>query len=823
MTLKFRTLSRLTTLGIALALLITLAVGWAVKYALDEAARAADWVVHSLEVQRDLENVKTDLRTAQAMARGHTLFGDGETLEHYRTSLADLHRQIAAVRALTADNPAQQRALDELVGTAAAYSRYLERLMELRRTHGLDAARREFVGGAGHPLVVEAVARIDAMVAAEDRLLSERRAALARSNAFTGKMVFLAWALVLAILVASVVALRREIRRRQAAEQEARALNEGLEEQVAERTAALKNWEAIFQSAGWGVVVVDLQAGRVVAANPSFSAMLHAQTSPVGRPLAELFAPEERAALAERAGQVETLGHLRYESVWLRDDGSRFPVEIQVAGFRDEAGRLFRAANVQDISERRQAEQALREAHDIFRELVLLAADYFWELDENFRFRELTAAARIGGRYAWQTYIGKARWEMPYLGMDETKWARHRADLDAHRPFRNIEMGLASQQGEERWFLVGGDPVFDKDGRFTGYRGVSVDITERKLNEKQREVLLERIGHILESISDGFVALDRDWRYTYVNAKAGELFGRGPASLVGKHIWAEFPEGVGQPFQLAYERAMATGNSEVIEDYYAPWDRWFENRIYPSAEGVSIFFHEITERKQAERQLAEYARQLAELSRRLLQAQEDERRAIARELHDEIGQALTAIKLGLAALRRRVADEEGTALLADSLSVIDQAIAQVRDRSLDLRPPMLDDIGLAGTLEWLISRLAAKVSLRITADIAPLAERPAPEVESAAFRIAQEALTNVLRHAGAGRAELRLWQEDGLLCLGVKDDGAGFDPQARKAGFGLSGMRERALLLGGDFMLESYPGKGTEVRARLPFQPKRVP
>jgi len=105
---------------------------------------------------------------------------------------------------------------------------------------------------------------------------------------------------------------------------------------------------------------------------------------------------------------------------------------------------------------------------------------------------------------------------------------------------------------------------------------------------------------VIERVSDAFVALDRNWRYTYVNAHAAALFGRRPEDLIGRHIWTEFPEGVGQPFHLAYERAMAEQVVLQVESYYEPWDRWFENRIHPSPDGLSIFFHEITDRKRAE-------------------------------------------------------------------------------------------------------------------------------------------------------------------------------------------------------------------------------
>ena len=127
----------------------------------------------------------------------------------------------------------------------------------------------------------------------------------------------------------------------------------------------------------------------------------------------------------------------------------------------------------------------------------------------------------------------------------------------------------------------------------------------------QGEATSPQLGDVLERVSDAVVALDADWGYTYVNQQAANLFGRTPGALVGKHIWTEFPEGVGQPFQLAYEKAMAEQVFIQMESYYKPWNRWFENRIYPSPDGVSIFFHEITERKLAEATARESAQLLA--------------------------------------------------------------------------------------------------------------------------------------------------------------------------------------------------------------------
>lgn len=345
---------------------------------------------------------------------------------------------------------------------------------------------------------------------------------------------------------------------------------------------------------------------------------------------------------------------------------------------------------------------------------------------------------------------------------------------------------------------------------------IELAIQRHRLTLQREQSWRTRIGSVLESMTDGFVVLDRDWRYVYMNRRAGELFNRSPELMIGKMIWDEFPEGVGQPFYHAYQRVMRERLAEQIEDYYAPWDRWFENRIFPSEDGISIYFQEITERKRVERQLALTNQRLQALSASLLTVQEEERRRLARELHDELGQSLTALKITLQSLGLRPETAALKEQIDTAVSIADAALAQARQMSLNLRPPQLDDLGLAAAIRWNLGRQAALAGLSTHFAVQDLpASLPEP-VTIACYRIAQEALTNVLRHAHANNAWIGLQCEGDQLQLELQDDGVGFDPAPSLAGatsMGLMGMQERALLAGGRLAIESAPGQGCRVRA----------
>jgi PAS domain S-box-containing protein len=211
------------------------------------------------------------------------------------------------------------------------------------------------------------------------------------------------------------------------------------------------------------------------------------------------------------------------------------------------------------------------------------------------------------------------------------------------------------------------------------------------------------------------------------------------------------------------------------------------------------------------------------LSQQLMEAQEAERRHLARELHDEIGQALTAVKLNLQAVQRAAGEASAMPRLDESLAIVDRALQQVRNLSLDLRPSLLDDLGLVAALRWYVDRVAQRAGLTAEFVVDPPGIRAAANLETACFRVAQEALTNIVRHAKAKRLHVDLREFEGELHLRVQDDGAGFEvAEARQravrgGSLGLLGMQERVLLLRGRIDIRSAPGEGSDVRVCFPL------
>jgi PAS domain S-box-containing protein len=365
---------------------------------------------------------------------------------------------------------------------------------------------------------------------------------------------------------------------------------------------------------------------------------------------------------------------------------------------------------------------------------------------------------------------------------------------------------------------------------------VARDMTERR--EAQR-----RFRRLLESAPDAVLIVSADGRIIQVNGRAEELFGRRRQELVGSPLEELVPPArrgahrAGFAGYFAEPRVMHLGGDGFQVVGLAKDGREFpiELDLSPIDTEAGLMaiaaIRDLTERRRMERErdalLAELGsgrERLRVLSMRLLDAQEQERRTIARELHDEIGQALTAVRIDLQTLQGSV-DDTARPFVESALAVTRHLVTQARDMSLDLRPSLLDDLGLTAALRWYLERHQQRLggAATLVGDLADL--RLPPQLETACFRVAQEALTNVARHAGARSVRVELRRADGEIELSVQDDGAGFDVEAARhravAGnsMGLLGMEERVMLAGGRLEVQSRVGRGTEVRVRLPLRP----
>lgn len=232
---------------------------------------------------------------------------------------------------------------------------------------------------------------------------------------------------------------------------------------------------------------------------------------------------------------------------------------------------------------------------------------------------------------------------------------------------------------------------------------------------------------------------------------------------------------------------------------------------------------DITERKRIEDELREANQKLKHLSARVLSVQEDERRYIARELHDDVGQVLTALKIGLDTLVKAGPSALSSIPVGELADMANRALSEVRDITLSLRPPQLDDLGLAAALRWHLDQQSRVSGWESVFDADELPQRLESGLETACFRVVQEALTNAARHGKASRVEVSLRVRNSHLLVSIVDDGEGFDPLEvrqrvmRGTSVGLAGMEERVVLAKGKLGISSSPGQGTVVTAEFPL------
>lgn len=495
-----------------------------------------------------------------------------------------------------------------------------------------------------------------------------------------------------------------------------------------------------------------------------------------------------------------------------------------------------------DITDEQNIDNDLRESEQRFRESEMRYA----------AISEITRSVTFAVRFN-QPNKFDVEWVRPRYGMlsgyTEDDLRRDGWDILFHREdhgkvlelLRNASQGrvdrnefrLLTKSGQQLIVLM--QVMLFQQGPGTGEGlvvGGILDITAIKAIEVALRTSEERFQLALRGANEGLWDLDFERRDIFYSPRWKSILGYRDDELENEfHIWPELVHPDDRQAAREHLRTFLKSGQENYEsefrmrhksgEYRDILSRGFVNRDEKGRPTRMVGTHQdITERKQADEELRASRQRLEVLSRQLITTREAELRHLARELHDEIGQGLTATKMNLRAIQLAVSDQLKKRL-EESVSLIDHTVNQVRNLSLNMRPPHLDDLGLAATLHWYLKQQAKVGGFEEHLSVQPPDLVVPADLATVCYRVTQEAVTNAMRHADAKTIVIELCEVDGELSLKIRDDGAGFDVEAAREhaakgkSLGLISMQERAHLAGGQFEILSEPARGTTVSARF--------
>jgi PAS domain S-box-containing protein len=602
-----------------------------------------------------------------------------------------------------------------------------------------------------------------------------------------------------------------------------------LEETKTARYAAERKYRQIFENAGEGIFQ-STPEGAYLIVNPAL-AYMHGFDSPaelirsrrdISREVyVESAQRDEFKRLLEQYGSVHGFEHQT-----MRKDGSKIWISVNAHAVRDEAGNIvYYEGTAQDITERKLAEKALRESEERYRDLVENSHELICTHDLNGRILSVNRAARRLFGYDLDEFIGGKNIRDVLAPQVREQFEDYMKQI-LNEGGTSGTMLVETKSGEHR-LLEYYNSLRTEGVAAPIVRGIARDITEERRAERAVRESEERYRELFENSKDAFYVHDVNGVYTSVNRAAEKLSGYRREEIIGKHFSEFMTPEYARQVQRQLNKKLETGGEttyeiELINRKGRAVPVEISSRMIVEGGvpvGVQGCVRDISEKKKAQEAARNY-------SRRVIEAQEAERRRISRELHDQVGQILTAVKMNLHALQQTCTEAEILMSIDDNLKVIDEAVDQVRDLSVDLRPLLLDDFGLVVALRWYLERQTRNtgVPAKFVSGSLDEDDRFSSELETACFRIVQEGVTNIVRHARATRISVRLERVLSDLILLITDDGAGFDARMLRAAgtgtltLGLRGMEERAQAVGGTITIDSAPALGTEICARLPIK-----
>lgn len=405
-------------------------------------------------------------------------------------------------------------------------------------------------------------------------------------------------------------------------------------------------------------------------------------------------------------------------------------------------------------------------------------------------------------------------------------------------PRFRAEFRLCARNGDWRWIQAMGQVTeHDDSGKPVHMIGIHSDVTDSKEASNRISAVENLLAKVFASLNEAVLVVDSASRtILQCNAAAERLFGHSSKELIGQstqmlHVNRENYEEFGTLSQAVLPRSgvfhtefqmkrkdgtrfLTENTVTVIND-----DRGWKN-------GVVSVVRDITEQKRAEEDLLQFQTRLRALTVRMESLREEERTRISREIHDELGQALTGLKMDLRWIERRLSESQDPSFshpilerIVSGTELVDQTIGTVQKIAADLRPGALDNLGLGPALKIEIRRFQERTGISCRLQVPESSSALPPEVAIGLFRIFQEALTNVARHARATRVDITLQCQDPMVLMEIKDNGRGIAPENLTAqrSLGLLGMQERANQLGGSLFIRGAPDGGTMVRVKVPL------
>jgi PAS domain S-box-containing protein len=587
-------------------------------------------------------------------------------------------------------------------------------------------------------------------------------------------------------------------------------------EQIAEL-----GFEQVVRLAPVAIAVVDA-SGRVIHSNRRAQELTHRQLgSAMPHDLdgaIDIFHPDGRRYERHEWPVVRSITSgeeiADEEFFYALSDGERLSIRCSSSPLRDPDGEIVAAVlAMTDVTEHKRQEKRLTRLAGLLdnTEDAVVGVDAQW-----FVTVWNAGAERL---YGWTSdeVLGRHTLEVARLEMTQEQRTDVRLMALEHGRWR-AEVIAYRKDGAPVWVEVINVAQRDAHGQITGYLGIHRDVSERRKAMQELRESQQRVATILESITDAFVAVDRDWRYTYINDRAlGRMRERKGTALaredvIGRRMWEMFPEAIGTELHRKYAEAMRECRAVAFETYFPYSGEWIEAHAYPSPTGLSIYYRDVSARRRAEEALREAEEQRAITDRRLEDVRDAERSRIARDLHDGALQGLTH---ALA-----VTSRYGSSPDDDVYAILQQVGRQLRGAIYDLR---LEQDGEGPFSDALREMVALNRESAPTCDVTletddELAGRSFGRRGTEVLRIISEAMTNACRHAAAERIVIRVAGPETRLCIEVTDDGHGFNPTAALRGQGLRGMHERAELLDADLDVRSHEA-GTTVRLQVALSP----